>query len=165
MDTLLLKTHYYVVIGTLIAQSLAQDPSEDPEAQNKAGAEGPSSEGVGFSNKGMIALCTIVGVVVVIGISSAVLFVVAKKRQWKMRETLRRSARQVTQAIKTPLTPRFPRSQVAPKGEERTKRREEGLKRQRTMDLEKNALVEKASVKGEDTQSRGWGTYFSFGRG
>jgi hypothetical protein len=43
-------------------------------------------------------------------VSSAILFYVAKKRQWAIREKIRRSARRVAESIKSPMTPRFPKS-------------------------------------------------------
>lgn len=42
-------------------------------------------------------------------VASSILYVIAKRRQWAVRETLRRSARRMADAIKSPLTPRFPR--------------------------------------------------------
>ncbi|KAL4896184.1 hypothetical protein BDV59DRAFT_129672 [Aspergillus ambiguus] len=153
--------HTSLAICALVAQSMGQDYPETVQEQNEAGAAGPSSEGVGMTSTGMIVLCTIVGVVVVVGISSAVLFVVAKKRQWEMREAIRRSARHVTQAIKTPLTPRFPRSQVAPKRERGVSREEH--KAHKLMDLEKNSLVTEKESR-EESKPRSWGSYFHFNR-
>lgn len=43
-------------------------------------------------------------------VASSILYVIAKRRQWAVRETIRRSARRMADAIKSPLTPRFPRS-------------------------------------------------------
>ncbi|KAH8165834.1 hypothetical protein CIB48_g2410 [Xylaria polymorpha] len=47
--------------------------------------------------------------VVILGISTAVLFYLAKKREWKVRESIRRSARKVVTAL-TPRRTEFPRS-------------------------------------------------------
>jgi hypothetical protein len=55
---------YCAVFSLFLAHSAAQDYTD---VQNEAGASGPSSDSVGISSKGMIVLCTIVGVVVVIG--------------------------------------------------------------------------------------------------
>lgn len=101
-------------------------------------------------------------------VSSAALFVVAKRRQWAMRETISRSARQVTQAIKTPLTPRFPR--MKPQGQNTdggAHRGTEGVARQQTRDVEKGSVSdEDVKKKGDDRrESRGWGSRFSFNRG
>lgn len=55
---------YCALFSLFLAHSAAQDYTD---VQNEAGASGPSSDSVGVSSKGMIVLCTIVGVVVVIG--------------------------------------------------------------------------------------------------
>src|SRR5215471_4990099 len=60
-------------------------------------------------------------------VTSAVLYFVAKKRQWDVRESLRRSARRLTGSIKSPRTPRTPgepRTPGAPDSN-RAKRRED----------------------------------------
>jgi hypothetical protein len=184
-------TYLFSLVGSiLITQAAAQFGYDDPndiESINAAGASGPSSGG-GMSTGGMIALCVIVGVVVIIGcmcpnlvalkarlnanyilpiVSSAALFYFAKKRQWKMREKIRRSARHVVQAVKTPLTPRFPRSQRPhPRDRERIPREAARAKPQRLpTDVEKDAVVttEEAS-KTLGTKPRGWSSYFSFNR-
>ncbi|KAL6233084.1 hypothetical protein BDW75DRAFT_216030 [Aspergillus navahoensis] len=159
-----------LVVSLLFAHSAAQgdyDPN-DIEALNAAGASGKSGGG-GLSTGGMIALCVIVGVVVIIGFSSAALFYIANKRQWAMREALRRSAKQVVRAVKTPLTPRFPRSQrpLAADGNQRAGNRKASMIRQakKPTDVEKDAVIptDKAS-KSSETKSRGWASYFSFNR-
>ncbi|KAL4996725.1 hypothetical protein BDV10DRAFT_186818 [Aspergillus recurvatus] len=159
-----------LVVSILVAQSAAQgeyDPN-DIEASNAAGAAGKSGGG-GMSTGGMIALCVIVGVVVIIGFSSAALFYIAKKRQWAMREAIRRSAKQVVRAVKTPLTPRFPRSQrplAADGNRDAANREAPKIKRARKpTDLEKDAVIttDEAS-KSSETKSRGWASYFSFNR-
>ncbi|KAL3453123.1 hypothetical protein BJX65DRAFT_265549 [Aspergillus insuetus] len=163
-------TYLFSLVGSiLITQAAAQFGYDDPndiESINAAGAAGPSSGG-GMSTGGMIALCVIVGVVVIIGFSSAALFYFAKKRQWKMREKIRRSARHVVQAVKTPLTPRFPRSQRPhPRDRERIPREAARAKPQRLpTDVEKGAVVttDEAS-KSLGTKPRGWSSYFSFNR-
>ncbi|EAW06618.1 uncharacterized protein ACLA_083130 [Aspergillus clavatus NRRL 1] len=164
--------YHCAVFALLLAQSNAQE-TDYAEIQNEAGASGPESDSVGFSTKGMIALCTIVGVVVVIGLSSTALFFIAKKRQWEMRETMRRSARQVTQAIKTPLTPRFPKISD-PHKRNQTKERKDP-KGHEFSDLEKGLKSAKSNncsvtvTTGETDQNsegkaRGWGSFFAFSR-
>ncbi|KAL2846790.1 hypothetical protein BJX68DRAFT_268505 [Aspergillus pseudodeflectus] len=163
-------TYLFSLVGSiLITRAAAQFGYDDPndiESINAAGAAGPSSGG-GMSTGGMIALCVIVGVVVIIGFSSAALFYLAKKRQWKMREKIRRSARHVVQAVKTPLTPRFPRSQRPhPRDRERIPREAARAKPQRLpTDVEKDAVVIKDDAsKALGTKARGWSSYFSFNR-
>ncbi|KAM5346689.1 hypothetical protein ACJ41O_009694 [Fusarium nematophilum] len=76
----------------------------------EAGASGDSSgNSVSISQGGMIAIIVVVVVVSILGISTAILFFVAKKREWKVKETIRRSARKVVTAF-TPRRTEFPSS-------------------------------------------------------
>lgn len=96
-----------------------------------AGASGSSSGGIQLSGGALIAIIVVVVVVGLVGselpkgrgtawcrgqrltppplVASTVLFFVAKKREWTMRETLRRSARKVVTAL-TPRRSEFPSS-------------------------------------------------------
>jgi hypothetical protein len=75
-----------------------------------AGAAGDSSgNSISISQGGMIAIVIVVVVVSLVGISTAALFFIAKKREWTMRETLRKSARKVVTAL-TPRRTEFPSS-------------------------------------------------------
>ncbi|KAH9907317.1 hypothetical protein F4778DRAFT_531102 [Xylariomycetidae sp. FL2044] len=74
-----------------------------------AGASGTSYGSAPISHGAMIAIIIVVAIVGVLGVSMAVLFYLAKKREWKVRETLRRSARKVVTAL-TPRRSEFPRS-------------------------------------------------------
>lgn len=74
-----------------------------------AGASGSSPGAFQLSHNAMIAIIIVVVVVAVMGISSAGLFYMAKKREWKIRENLRRSAKRVVTAL-TPRRSEFPRS-------------------------------------------------------
>ncbi|KAI1434770.1 hypothetical protein GGR50DRAFT_383449 [Xylaria sp. CBS 124048] len=80
-----------------------------------AGASGPSTGGIQLSHGGLIAIIVVVAVVAVVGISTAVLFYFAKKREWKIRENVRRSARKMVAAL-TPRRSEFPRSAKGPSG-------------------------------------------------
>ncbi|KAL4816580.1 hypothetical protein BDW67DRAFT_45102 [Aspergillus spinulosporus] len=159
-----------LLVSILVAQSAAQgeyDPN-DIEALNEAGAAGNSGGG-GMSTGGMIALCVIVGVVVIIGFSSAALFYIAKKRQWAMREALRRSAKQVVRAVKTPLTPRFPRSQRPLALDDNLDAGGRNARRmkpaRKPTDVEKDGVITTSETsKSSETKSRGWSSYFSFNR-
>lgn len=86
-------------------------PSDNPtpEDPNTAGASGDSKTAISLSPRDQIAIAVIVGLVVVVGITSAILFYLAKKRQWEVRASIRRSARRVTIAIKakTPVRANF----------------------------------------------------------
>ncbi|RGP66224.1 hypothetical protein FLONG3_8953 [Fusarium longipes] len=75
-----------------------------------AGAAGDSSSNsVSISQGGMIAIIVVVVAVSLIGISTAALFFIAKRREWTMRETIRKSARKVVTAL-TPRRTEFPSS-------------------------------------------------------
>ncbi|KAI0434159.1 hypothetical protein F5Y09DRAFT_280041 [Xylaria sp. FL1042] len=74
-----------------------------------AGAAGSSPGAAQLSHNALIAIIVVVAVVVIGGISTAVLFYLAKKREWKVRESIRRSARKVVTAL-TPRRSEFPRS-------------------------------------------------------
>ncbi|KAI1758106.1 hypothetical protein F4782DRAFT_12932 [Xylaria castorea] len=74
-----------------------------------AGAAGSSPGAVQLSHGALIAIIVVVAGVVVLGISTAVLFYLAKKREWRVRESIRRSARKVVTAL-TPRRAEFPRS-------------------------------------------------------
>ncbi|EXJ90871.1 hypothetical protein A1O1_03976 [Capronia coronata CBS 617.96] len=97
------------------------DIGSDPDSQSStdAGAAGPDTGAVNLSRGATIAIAVVVSVVVVLGTTLTVLYFLAKKRQWKVKEGLRRSARRVGSAVKavtTPLTPKrmnFPRSSTA----------------------------------------------------
>ncbi|TGJ88597.1 hypothetical protein E0Z10_g196 [Xylaria hypoxylon] len=103
-----------------MATSTADFPlsTEDPYAgsgtpgggiDDAAGAAGESPGAVQLSHGALIAIIVVVALVVVLGISTAVLFYLAKKREWKVRESIRRSARKVVTAL-TPRRSEFPRS-------------------------------------------------------
>ncbi|TDZ16916.1 hypothetical protein C8034_v005535 [Colletotrichum sidae] len=85
------------------------DASSSSGVDNEAGASGDSPGAVGLSSDAMIAIIVVVSVVGALGIGMAVLFYVAKKREWKIRETMRKSARKVVTAL-TPRRTEFPRS-------------------------------------------------------
>ncbi|KAI0392273.1 hypothetical protein F5Y17DRAFT_366530 [Xylariaceae sp. FL0594] len=74
-----------------------------------AGAAGDSPGAFQLSHGALIAIIVVVALVVVGGISTAVLFYLAKKREWKIRQSIRRSARKVVAAL-TPRRTEFPRS-------------------------------------------------------
>ncbi|KAK3332006.1 hypothetical protein B0T19DRAFT_397818 [Cercophora scortea] len=76
---------------------------------SKEGASGSSSGNVEISRGGLIAIIVVVSFVAIFGIASAVLFFLAKKHEWKVRETVRKSARKVVAAL-TPRRSEFPKS-------------------------------------------------------
>jgi hypothetical protein len=108
--------------------------SDSSSAGTIAGASGNSGSGSGgLSREGMIAIIIVVCVVAILGskstllrcctvkakwqpVTSMILFYLAKKREWKVRERLRRSARKVVAAL-TPRRSEFPRSLKDPDNE------------------------------------------------
>ncbi|KAK4201104.1 hypothetical protein QBC40DRAFT_278852 [Triangularia verruculosa] len=80
-----------------------------------AGASGTSSGGITISKGALVAIIVVVVVVALVGIASSVLFYVAKKREWTVKETIRRSARKVVTVL-TPRRSEFPRSVKEGKG-------------------------------------------------
>lgn len=86
-------------------------PARDP---NVAGAEGGSKANITLSTATIIVIAVVVGVIVLLGLSSAILFYIAKKRQWEVRKNLRKSAKRVTTAIKaaTPIKTNFSRREL-----------------------------------------------------
>ncbi|KAK4093238.1 hypothetical protein Purlil1_2395 [Purpureocillium lilacinum] len=79
-----------------------------PESGVEAGASG-SSSAMSLSTGGLVAIVVVVVVATIVGVTTATLFFIAKKREWTMRETLRRSAKKVVAAI-TPRRSEFPDS-------------------------------------------------------
>jgi len=77
-------------------------------ANSEAGASG-SSSGIDLSRSAIIAIIVVVSVVVVFGVASTALFFVAKKREWKINESIRRSIKRVATAL-TPRRSEFPSS-------------------------------------------------------
>ena len=98
---------------------------------NAAGASGGSYSGAQISQQALIAIIVVVVVVAILGSKSAslrcqfcgtrllmigcfavgmaVLFYLTKKKEWKLRDKMRRSARKVVTAL-TPRRTEFPRS-------------------------------------------------------
>jgi hypothetical protein len=91
---------------------LAVDGSDGADATidgSTAGAAGPSTGGMVLSHGALVAIIVVVVVVAVFGIATSVLFFIAKKREWTIRETIRRSARKVVTVL-TPRRSEFPKS-------------------------------------------------------
>ncbi|KAK3303521.1 uncharacterized protein B0T15DRAFT_496068 [Chaetomium strumarium] len=82
---------------------------EDTFDGSVAGASGTSTGGMVLSSGALAAIIVVVVLVALVGIASMVLFWVAKKREWTVKETLRRSARKVVTAL-TPRRSEFPKS-------------------------------------------------------
>ncbi|CZR51887.1 uncharacterized protein PAC_01764 [Phialocephala subalpina] len=105
---------------SVLATSSPQQPGSGPapgdvgssadgsSGDSNAGAAGTDSSSISISRGGVIAIIVCATFVCVFGVVSAILFYLAKKRDWKVRESIRRSARRVATAL-TPRSARFPR--------------------------------------------------------
>jgi len=87
--------------------NVASDPTNQA-GENAAGASGSSDNTMNLSMGAEIAIIVAVCAVVLIGGTTAILFYLAKKRQWEVGASIRRSARRVGE-IMSPRSPRFPR--------------------------------------------------------
>ncbi|EPE10394.1 hypothetical protein F503_05489 [Ophiostoma piceae UAMH 11346] len=93
----------------LASEGYSGDSGGSSSVDDAGGASGASSSDLSISRGAMVAIIVVVVVVAVLGITSAILFYLAKKREWKIRESIRRSARKVVTAL-TPRRSEFPRS-------------------------------------------------------
>ncbi|EED23376.1 conserved hypothetical protein [Talaromyces stipitatus ATCC 10500] len=105
----------YGMFLLLIAPVLVQAQNKAQQSSNNASDSsdwgGESNSFIGKKAKIIIIVLSVVaGTVVVLSVASSIMYVIAKRRQWAVRETIRRSARRMADAIKSPLTPRFPKS-------------------------------------------------------
>ncbi len=87
---------------TSIIQATRNEPgsptyaSAAPTIDTQGGASGTDSSSFSLSQGGLIAIIVIVVLVAVFGIASIVLFVLAKKRQWNVRASIKRASRRLT---------------------------------------------------------------------
>ncbi|KAI9771050.1 MAG: hypothetical protein M1835_006473 [Candelina submexicana] len=86
--------------GGLTSGDVGNDPSKWSNSNSNAGASGTNTGFVGVSSGAQTAIIVVVVLVAVGGILSAILFYLAKKRQWKVRQSIRRSARRLTGTFK-----------------------------------------------------------------
>ncbi|KAF2009583.1 hypothetical protein BU24DRAFT_380079 [Aaosphaeria arxii CBS 175.79] len=78
---------------------------DNPQDPSEAGAEGASKGAFNISKGGLIAIIVVAVLVAVAGGASAVLFWLAKKRQWDVRQSLRRASRRLTGRGDVPKRP------------------------------------------------------------
>ncbi|KAG4421805.1 hypothetical protein IFR04_005055 [Cadophora malorum] len=101
-----------------LATSVPSQPGDGPAAgdagsspgsgDSAAGAAGADHGSIAISRGGIIAIIVVAVSVCILGAVSAVLFYLAKKRSWQVRESIRRSARRVATAL-TPRRSTFPK--------------------------------------------------------
>ncbi|KZM26131.1 uncharacterized protein EKO05_0010589 [Ascochyta rabiei] len=70
--------------------------SDNPQDADDAGAAGSSRGAFELSSGGLIAIIVVAVIVVIGGIGSATLWWLAKKRQWDVRQSIRRASRRIT---------------------------------------------------------------------
>ncbi|KAI9666085.1 MAG: hypothetical protein M1821_004020 [Bathelium mastoideum] len=95
-----------VVLGVLLLAVFAKaQNSEDGQGSGSpssgenpadAGSAGAQTSSFSMSKGSFVAIITVVVIVAVLGISSAVLFFVAKKRQWEIRKSISRMSKRLT---------------------------------------------------------------------
>ncbi|KAI9748940.1 MAG: hypothetical protein M4579_007066 [Chaenotheca gracillima] len=93
-----------LLLPLLVRSQDSENPSSGPSSDNSgsgsvddaAGGSGTNTGFVNLSTGATIAIIVVAVVVGIGGISSAVLFYLAKKRQWEIRRSIRRSARRLT---------------------------------------------------------------------
>ncbi|KAK0109765.1 hypothetical protein ONS95_002441 [Cadophora gregata] len=101
-----------------LATSTPSQPGDGPSAgdagsspgsgDSAAGAAGADHGSIAISRGGIIAIIVVGVSVCILGAVSAILFYLAKKRSWQVRESIRRSARKVATAL-TPRRSTFPK--------------------------------------------------------
>jgi nitrogen fixation-related uncharacterized protein len=70
--------------------------SDNPQSSDDAGAAGSSKGAFELSSGGLVAIIVVAVIVVIGGIGSATLWWLAKKRQWDVRQSIRRASRRIT---------------------------------------------------------------------
>ncbi|KAF2171418.1 hypothetical protein M409DRAFT_18535 [Zasmidium cellare ATCC 36951] len=65
-------------------------------ADTDAGASGGSSNSFNLSKGGLAAIIVVVALVVIVGVATTTLFIIAKRRQWNIRASIRRASRRFT---------------------------------------------------------------------
>ncbi|ORY05383.1 hypothetical protein BCR34DRAFT_45468 [Clohesyomyces aquaticus] len=79
---------------------------DNPQNPDDAGAAGSSKGAFSLSKGGLAAIITVAVLVAVAGTVSAILFYLAKKRQWDVRQSIRRASRRLTGRAAPPASKR-----------------------------------------------------------
>ncbi|PYH91733.1 hypothetical protein BO71DRAFT_358761 [Aspergillus ellipticus CBS 707.79] len=147
------KTFLPMAIG-LSTHAVAQSVLTEVDSQD--GNSTSSTKNRSVSSTGMIILCTIVALVLLIGVSFTAIFIIIRKRRSRARNAL------YCQDGFTETTQTHPVSRTVTEGENRSKNPKH---KELQPDLENNARVGKNESQGDsNTRSKGWGSYFPFGR-
>ncbi|XMA09371.1 hypothetical protein WAI453_002162 [Rhynchosporium graminicola] len=105
-------------VFSALATSAPTQPGDGPAAgdagssptsgDSTAGAAGADHGSIAISKGGIVAIIVVAVSVCIFGAVSAILFYLAKKRSWQVRESIRRSAKRVATAL-TPRRSTFPK--------------------------------------------------------
>ncbi|PYH29265.1 uncharacterized protein BO87DRAFT_345045 [Aspergillus neoniger CBS 115656] len=148
----------WLVLSVLSSPAVAQGILNSVDSQDGDGESESSSTTQNVSSKGMIILCTIVALVLVIGVLFTVVFITVKKRSSKTPKTSSLPDEAATEITERSLSGNTPT--------ERDGSRSDTLKHEEIQpDIEKNAGVDPSRPhRNTWMKQRGWGSYFSFGR-
>ncbi|KAK4506432.1 hypothetical protein PRZ48_000164 [Zasmidium cellare] len=81
-------------------------------ADTDAGASGGSSNSFNLSKGGLAAIIVVVALVVIVGVATTTLFIIAKRRQWNIRASIRRASRRLTGRDTTQIDRRSKRAGI-----------------------------------------------------
>ncbi|OJJ96468.1 hypothetical protein ASPACDRAFT_1890872 [Aspergillus aculeatus ATCC 16872] len=155
---LLRRLYLPAVIAALITQTFAQSVLDAVDGEQKD-SSASTSETKSVSSKGMIILCTIVALVIAVGISFTTIFIVFKKRRWQMREALYSTERVIPDIERASIV-KTPSSQLDRVGTRADAETRPGSQAHH----EAAGQVEKPDASETAATHRGWGSFFSFGR-
>ncbi|CAK45987.1 hypothetical protein M747DRAFT_119420 [Aspergillus niger ATCC 13496] len=148
----------WLVLIVLSSPAVAQGVLNSVDSQDGDGESESYSTTRSVSSKGMIILCTIVALVLVIGVLFTVVFITVKKRSSKTSKTPFSQNEAVIEATERPLSGNTPTERDASRSKTSN---HAGIQ----PDIEKNAGVDQGRPhRNAWMKQRGWGSYFSFGR-
>jgi len=101
MKTIVFSSLFFA--AQVLAQAQEKPPNtgynggeDNPQDPDDAGSEGASKGAFSISKGGLAAIIVVAVLVVIGGVASAVLFWLAKKKQWDVRQSIRRASRRIT---------------------------------------------------------------------
>ncbi|OJJ78106.1 hypothetical protein ASPBRDRAFT_50895 [Aspergillus brasiliensis CBS 101740] len=149
---------WWLVLIVLSSPAVAQSVLNSVDSQDGDGESDSYSATRSVSSKGMIILCTIVAVVLVVGVLFTAVLITVTKRRSKTPKAPFLSDETVTEATERPLSGNTPT--------ERDRSTPKNLKHDESQpDVEKDAGVNHDRPhRNAWMKQRGWGSYFSFGR-
>ncbi|KAI9890978.1 MAG: hypothetical protein M1814_003479 [Vezdaea aestivalis] len=133
----------------------APSPTPTGPGDAIAGASGAGG-GINISKGGLAAIIVVVVVVALIGIVSAVLFFVAKKRSWEVRKSIRRTARRFTSRQSSIPTRSSPQKDSSKKQPATNGTKQGTSSRAKVVDIEKGSPETKSSFEKEPAGPKSW---------